>query len=59
MSWPGVFVGGSLGGRVTSLKGWGLARSAHRTVLHLPAHALWAALLLEALTTLRALTEPD
>ena len=44
--------------RVFSLAGR-LARSARRTVLHLPAHAPWAALLLQALTALRALTEPD
>ena len=35
-----------------------LTRSGRRTVLHLPAHAPWAALLLHALTTLRALTAP-
>jgi hypothetical protein len=36
-----------------------LARSGRRTVLHLPAHAPWAALLLHALTTLRTLTTPS
>ena len=44
--------------RIFSLAGR-LARSARRTVLHLPAHAPWAGLLLHALTTLRALTAPD
>ena len=44
--------------RVFSLAGR-LARSAHRTVLHLLVHAPWAALLLRALTALRALAEPD
>ena len=43
--------------RIFSLAGR-LARSARRTVLHLPAHAPWAGLLLHALTTLRALTAP-
>lgn len=33
-----------------------LARSGRRTVLHLAEHAPWAALLLQALTTLRAST---
>ena len=44
--------------RIFSLAGR-LARSARRTVLHLPAHAPWAGLLLHTLTTLRALTAPD
>jgi hypothetical protein len=35
-----------------------LARSGRRTVLHLAEHAPWAALLLHALTTLRAMTAP-
>ena len=35
-----------------------LARSGRRTVLHLAKHAPWAALLADALTTLRALAEP-
>jgi hypothetical protein len=35
-----------------------LARSGRRTILHLAAHAPWAGLLVEALTTLRALAEP-
>lgn len=35
-----------------------LARSGRRTRLHLAEHAPWAALLLQALTTLRALTAP-
>jgi Transposase DDE domain group 1 len=43
--------------RIFSIAGR-LARSARRTVLHLPAHAPWAGLLLQALTTLRALTSP-
>jgi hypothetical protein len=43
--------------RIFSLAGR-LTRSGRRTVLHLPAHAPWAALLLHALTTLRALTTP-
>jgi Transposase DDE domain group 1 len=36
-----------------------LARSGRRTVLHLAGHAPWAALLLQAITTLRALPAPD
>jgi Transposase DDE domain group 1 len=44
--------------RIFSLAGR-LARSGRRTVLHLPVHAPWTALLLEALTMLRALTAPD
>lgn len=36
-----------------------LARSARRTVVHLAAHTPWAALLLEAITTLRALPAPS
>src|SRR3954469_8093778 len=40
----------SLAGRVT--------RSGRRTVLHLPTHAPWAALLQQAITTLRALPAP-
>jgi Transposase DDE domain group 1 len=43
--------------RLFSLAGR-LARSARRTVLHLPHHAPWAALLLQAITTLRALAAP-
>jgi hypothetical protein len=43
--------------RIFSLAGR-LARSGRRTVLHLPTHAPWAALLLQALTTLHALTTP-
>jgi hypothetical protein len=43
--------------RIFSLAGQ-LTRSGRRTVLHLPDHAPWAALLLQALTTLRALTAP-
>jgi hypothetical protein len=35
-----------------------LVRTARQTVLHLPGHAPWARLLLEALTRLRALTAP-
>ena len=35
-----------------------LARSGRRTVLHLAEHVPWAALLVDALTTLRALAEP-
>ena len=35
-----------------------LVRTGRSTVLHLPAHAPWAALLLEAITTLRALPAP-
>lgn len=35
-----------------------LTRSGRRTVLHLPGHAPWAALLLQAITTLRALPAP-
>jgi hypothetical protein len=35
-----------------------LARSGRQTVLHLSAHAPWAGLLLDAITTLRALAEP-
>lgn len=35
-----------------------LTRSGRRTVLHLSRHARWAALLLRAITTLRALTAP-
>jgi hypothetical protein len=35
-----------------------LARSGRRTVLHLAEHAPWAALVIDALTTLRALAEP-
>jgi hypothetical protein len=35
-----------------------LARSGRRTLLHLPAHAPWAGLLLEAITTLRAHPAP-
>jgi hypothetical protein len=35
-----------------------LTRSARRTVLQLPAHAPWAALLVDAVTTLRALAAP-
>jgi hypothetical protein len=35
-----------------------LARSARRTVLHLASHAPWASLLLQAITTLRALAAP-
>jgi hypothetical protein len=35
-----------------------LARTARRTVLHLPNHAPWAALLLQAITNLRALAAP-
>jgi hypothetical protein len=35
-----------------------LARTARRTVLHLSGHAPWAALLTQAITTLRALTAP-
>jgi hypothetical protein len=36
-----------------------LARSGRRSVLHLSTHAPWAALLLHAITTLRALPAPD
>jgi hypothetical protein len=43
--------------RLFSLAGR-LARTARRTVLHLPSHAPWAALLLAAITTLRALPVP-
>jgi hypothetical protein len=43
--------------RLFSLAGR-LTRSGRRTVLHLPAHAPWAALLLRAITTLRALAAP-
>jgi hypothetical protein len=35
-----------------------LARSGRRTVLHLATHSPWAGLLVEALTSLRALAEP-
>jgi hypothetical protein len=35
-----------------------LARSSRRTVLHLSSHAPWAQLLMQAITTLRALTAP-
>ena len=41
--------------RLFSLAGK-LTRSARRTVLHLPGHAPWAALLLQAITTLRAIS---
>jgi hypothetical protein len=44
--------------RIFSLAGR-LARSARRTVLHLPGHAPWAALLQQAITTLRALAAPS
>ena len=44
--------------RIFSLAGR-LTRTARRTVLHLPAHAPWAALLLHALTTPRALPGPS
>jgi DDE family transposase len=43
--------------RLFSLAGR-LARTARRTVLHLPSHTPWAALLLQAITSLRALTAP-
>ncbi len=43
--------------RLFSLAGR-LARTARRTVLHLPNHAPWAALLLQAITNLRALAAP-
>jgi hypothetical protein len=43
--------------RIFSIAGR-LARSGRRTVLHLATHAPWAGLLIEALTTLRALAEP-
>lgn len=43
--------------RIFSLAGR-LARSGRRTVLHLPGHAPWAALLQQAITTLRALAAP-
>jgi hypothetical protein len=43
--------------RLFSLAGR-LARSGRRIVLHLPHHAPWAALLLQAITRLRALTVP-
>jgi hypothetical protein len=43
--------------RLFSLAGR-LARTGRRTVLHLSAHAPWAALLLRAITTLRALPAP-
>jgi hypothetical protein len=36
-----------------------LARTARRTLLHLPGHAPWAGLLLQAITTLRTLSAPD
>ena len=43
--------------RIFSIPGR-LARSARATVLHLPEHAPWAALLLDGLATLRALAAP-
>jgi Transposase DDE domain group 1 len=43
--------------RIFSLAGR-LARTARQTVLHLPGHAPWAGLLLNAITTLRALPAP-
>jgi len=43
--------------RLFSLAGR-LARTARRTVLHLPRHAPWAALLLQAITNLRTLAAP-
>ena len=43
--------------RLFSLAGR-LARSGRRTELHLPRHAPWAALLLQAITSLRALAAP-
>jgi Transposase DDE domain group 1 len=43
--------------RIFSLAGR-LARSGRRTVLHLPGHAPWAALLQQAITTLRPLAAP-
>ena len=43
--------------RIFSLAGR-LTRSGRRTVLHLPGHAPWAGLLLDAITTLRALPAP-
>ena len=44
---PAIF---SVAGRLT--------RSGRRTVLHLSGHAPWAGLLLDAVTTLRALPAP-
>lgn len=35
-----------------------MARSARQTLLHLPDHGFWAALLVDGLTTLRALAAP-
>jgi hypothetical protein len=46
-----------LGLRIFSIAGK-LARSGRRIVLHLSAHAPWTSLLLQAVTTLRALTAP-
>jgi Transposase DDE domain group 1 len=43
--------------RLFSLAGR-LARSGRRTLLHLPRHAPWAPLLLQAITCLRALAAP-
>jgi hypothetical protein len=43
--------------RIFSIAGR-IARSGRRTMLHLATHAPWAGLLVEALTTLRALAEP-